>query len=80
MVRCVGLPLFSNRVLAYPITSHTAVANYYLTFSIIITIVGTSLRSPNDIAGGDPDTIKCWSGSFLQDDSGNSFDWLGLVK
>ncbi|KAJ8294291.1 Chitin synthase 1 [Rhodotorula toruloides] len=62
------------------IMSWFAVANYYLTFSIIITIVGTSLRSPNDIAGGDPDTIKCWSGSFLQDDSGNSFDWLALVN
>lgn len=58
----------------------TALANYYLTFSIIITIVGESLRSPNKIAGGDPETISCWSGSFLEDESGDSFDWLGLVK
>lgn len=61
-------------------SSISAVANYYLTFSIIITIVGTSLRSPKDIAGGDPNTIACWSGSFLEDDSGDSFDWLALVK
>ena len=58
----------------------SAVGNYYLTFSIIITIVAKSLRSPEAIAGGDPETIKCWSGSFLQDDTGNSFDWLDLVK
>jgi len=57
-----------------------AVANYYLTFSIIITIVGDSLVHPNDIAGGDPDTIKCWAGSFLEDDGGDKFDWLALVK
>ncbi|ORY64638.1 chitin synthase-domain-containing protein [Leucosporidium creatinivorum] len=62
------------------IMSWFAVANYYLTFSIIITIVATSLRSPNDIAGGDPATVACWAGSFLQDDDGSSFDWLGTVN
>ncbi|GAA5862671.1 hypothetical protein JCM8547_003508 [Rhodosporidiobolus lusitaniae] len=62
------------------VMSWFAVANYYLTFSIIITIVGNSLRSPNDIAGGDPTTISCWAGSFLQDDDDSSFDWLSLVN
>ncbi|KPV74975.1 glycosyltransferase family 2 protein [Rhodotorula graminis WP1] len=62
------------------IMSWFAVANYYLTFSIIITIVGDSLVHPNDIAGGDPDTIKCWAGSFLEDDGSDKFDWLALVN
>ncbi|GAA5897829.1 hypothetical protein JCM8208_003169 [Rhodotorula glutinis] len=62
------------------IMSWFAVANYYLTFSIIITIVGDSLVHPNDIAGGDPDTIRCWAGSFLEDDGGDKFDWLALVN
>ncbi|CEQ39616.1 SPOSA6832_01176 [Sporobolomyces salmonicolor] len=62
------------------IMSWFSVGNYYLTFSIIISMVGESLRSPNDIAGGDPATIKCWSGSFIEDNSGTSFDWLALVN
>ncbi|GAA5868205.1 hypothetical protein JCM3774_000599 [Rhodotorula dairenensis] len=62
------------------IMSWFSLGNYYLTFSIIITIVGESLRSPNKIAGGDPETIRCWSGSFLEDESGDSFDWLALVN
>ncbi|GAA6028478.1 hypothetical protein JCM8097_007048 [Rhodosporidiobolus ruineniae] len=62
------------------IMSWFSVANYYLTFSIIISIVGESLRSPNDIAGGDPTTISCWAGSFLEDDDDSSFDWLALVN
>ncbi|GAA5981736.1 hypothetical protein JCM11641_004230 [Rhodosporidiobolus odoratus] len=62
------------------IMSWFAVANFYLTFSIIISIVGDSLRSPNDIAGGDPETIRCWSGSFLQDDDDSSFNYVELVN
>ncbi|KAM0791469.1 hypothetical protein ACM66B_005922 [Microbotryomycetes sp. NB124-2] len=62
------------------IMSWFQLANYYLTFSIIISLVANSLRSPNDIAGADDTTKKCWSGSFLQDDTGDSFDWLGLVN
>lgn len=61
------------------VMSWFAVANYYLTFSIIISIVGSSLRSPNDIAGDDA-TKACWAGSFVQDDSGISFDWLATVN
>ncbi|BGP48579.1 hypothetical protein JCM10450v2_004455 [Rhodotorula kratochvilovae] len=62
------------------IMSWFAVANYYLTFSIIITIVGDSLVHPSEIAGGDPDTIRCWAGSFLEDENGDRFDWLALVN
>lgn len=62
------------------IMSWFSVGNYYLTFSIIISIVAKSLRSPNDIAGGDPETIRCWSGSFLEDNTGDSFNWLDLVN
>ncbi|KAK4056773.1 hypothetical protein OIO90_002325 [Microbotryomycetes sp. JL221] len=62
------------------IMSWFQLANYFLTFSIIITLVADSLRSPNDIAGADDVTKRCWSGSFLQDDTGDSFDWLGLVN
>jgi len=65
---------------AYEVELLAAVGNYYLTFSIIISIVAKSLRSPNDIAGGDPETIRCWSGSFLEDNTGDSFNWLDLVK
>lgn len=57
-----------------------ALANYYLTFSIIIDIVATSLRDPSAIAGGDSTVISCWSGSFVEDTSGDSVDWLGKVN
>lgn len=72
-----------------------AIGNFFLTFestsalcvsslanraTVIITIVATSFRNPLLIAGGDAATIKCWSGTFLQDDSNKSFDWLGEVK
>jgi hypothetical protein len=57
-----------------------AVANYYLTFSIIISIVGDDLVNPNSIAGGDPTTVSCWAGSFLEDTTGDAFDWLALVN
>ncbi|SGY21407.1 BQ5605_C016g08233 [Microbotryum silenes-dioicae] len=57
-----------------------ALGNYYLTFSIIIELVANSLRYPKSIADGDPATIKCWSGTFIEDDAGASFDWLSLVN
>ncbi|GJN90829.1 hypothetical protein Rhopal_003843-T1 [Rhodotorula paludigena] len=62
------------------IMSWFSVANFYLTFSIIITLVGDSLVHPNDIAGGDPETIRCWAGSFLEDENNERWDWLSFVN
>ncbi|KAL8281055.1 hypothetical protein RQP46_006413 [Phenoliferia psychrophenolica] len=63
------------------IMSWFAVANYYLTFSIIINIVATSLRRPDLIDGGSADEKACWGGSFI-DASANptSFDWLNELN
>lgn len=49
---------------------------------VIITLVASTLRDPQSIIdrGGDPETAKCWSGSFLEDTTGDSFDYSELVK
>lgn len=58
-----------------------AVANFYLTFSIIITIVAASLRRPDQIDGGSAAEKACWGGSFVDASSNpDSFDWLGEIK
>lgn len=48
--------------------------------AVITSIVIDSLRQPNEIPGADDVTKKCWSGSFLQDDNGDKFNWAGLVN
>jgi hypothetical protein len=48
--------------------------------AVIISIVGDSLRNPNTINGADAITKACWSGSFLQDDNNERFDYLGEIK
>ncbi|KAI5480781.1 chitin synthase, glycosyltransferase family 2 protein [Pseudohyphozyma bogoriensis] len=59
------------------VMSWFAVANYFLTFSIIITMVASSLRDPKALGGQD---AVCWSGSFIENDDGSSFDWLGELN
>ncbi|KAK4699699.1 chitin synthase, partial [Phenoliferia sp. Uapishka_3] len=61
------------------VMSWFAVANFFLTFSIIITIVGNSLRDPGSLS--DPTDTQCWSGSVV-DATGDlgSFDWLGEIN
>lgn len=56
------------------------IGNFYLTFSIILDIVASSLFNPKDIAGRDPATIACWSGSFLENKTGSQFDYLGEIN